>query len=79
MKLNMAISGFMAGLFADWATYFTTSVALAAGIKGKAPFMPFVWKILYRLYPHATSDRNSEGAMTAGMIVLLYNKRPDFL
>src|SRR3990170_5159648 len=25
MKINMAVSGFVAGLLADWATYFTTS------------------------------------------------------
>ena len=40
VKINMAVAGFMAGLFADWATYLTTSVELASGIRGDSPFLP---------------------------------------
>jgi len=79
MKINMVISGFVAGLLADWATYFTTSIELASGIKGSSPFMPLFWKILIAFIPTQLPLGILEGAMTAGMIVLLYKKRPDLL
>lgn len=79
MKINLAVSGFAAGLLADWATYFTTSVELASGIKGNSPFMPLFWKILIAFIPTQLPLGILEGAMTAGMVVLLYKKRPDLL
>lgn len=79
MKINMAVSGFMAGLFADWATYFTTSVELASGIRGNSPFIPLFWKIIIAFIPTQLPLGILEGAMTAGMVVLLYKKRPDLL
>ena len=79
MKINIAVSGFVAGLLADWATYFTTSIELASGIKGDSPFMPLFWKILIAFIPTQLPLGILEGAMTAGMIVLLYKKRPDLL
>jgi len=79
IKMSMAVAGFMAGLFADWATYFTTSVELAAGIKGDSPFMPLFWKILIAFVPTQLPLGILEGAITAGMVLLLYKKRPDLL
>jgi cobalt/nickel transport system permease protein len=79
MKINLAISGFAAGLLADWATYFTTSIELASGIKGGSPFIPLFSKILIAFIPTQLPLGILEGAMTAGMIVLLYKKRPDLL
>jgi cobalt/nickel transport system permease protein len=79
MKINMAVSGFMAGLFADWATYITTSIELASGIRGSSPFIPLFWKILIAFIPTQIPLGILEGAMTAGMVVLLYKKRPDLL
>jgi cobalt/nickel transport system permease protein len=79
MKINMAVSGFLAGLFADWATYITTSVELASGIKGDSPFAPLFTKILIAFIPTQLPLGILEGAMTAGMVVLLYKKRPDLL
>jgi cobalt/nickel transport system permease protein len=76
---GMAVSGFMAGLLADWATYFATSVELALGIRGNAPFAPLLWKMLIAFLPAQLPLGIIEGAMTAGMIVLLYKKRPDLL
>ena len=69
----------MAGLFADWATYFTTSIELATGIKGDSPFMPLFLKILIAFIPTQLPLGMFEGGMTAGMVVLLYRKRPDLL
>jgi cobalt/nickel transport system permease protein len=79
MKINLAVSGFVAGLLADWATYLTTSIELASGIKGDSPFMPLFWKILIAFIPTQLPLGILEGAMTAGMIVLLCKKRPDLL
>jgi len=79
LKVNMAVSGFMAGLFADWATYFTTSVQLASGIRGDSSFIPLLWKILVAFVPTQLPLGMLEGAITAGMVVLLYKKRPDLL
>lgn len=80
-KLNagIAVSGFMAGVLADWATYLTTSVELASGIRGDSPFMPLFWKIMVAFIPTQLPLGILEGAMTAGMVVLLYKKRPDLL
>ncbi|MFN3395568.1 MAG: energy-coupling factor ABC transporter permease [Thermodesulfovibrionales bacterium] len=79
VKINMAVSGFLAGLLADWATYLTTSVELASGIRGDSPFMPLFWKILVAFIPTQFPLGILEGAMTAGMVMLLYKKRPDLL
>jgi len=79
VKMNIAVSGFMAGLFADWATYLTTSVELASGIKGDASFLPLFGKIMIAFIPTQLPLGILEGAMTAGMVVLLYKKRPDLL
>ncbi len=76
---NLAVAGFAAGLFADWATYLATSVELASGIRGDSPFMPLFWKILIAFIPTQLPLGILEGAMTAGMVVLLYKKRPDLL
>jgi len=79
VRVNMAAAAFMAGLFADWATYFMTSVELAAGIRGEAAFLPLFWKVLIAFIPTQLPLGILEGAMTAGMVVLLYKKRPDLL
>lgn len=79
MRMKMVVSGFVAGLLADWATYFATSVELATGIKGDSPWPPIFWKILIAFIPTQLPLGILEGAMTAGMVVLLYRKRPDLL
>jgi cobalt/nickel transport system permease protein len=79
LKAGLWIAGFMAGLSADWATYMTTSVELASGIKGDSPFLPLFWKVLLAFIPTQLPLGILEGAMTAGMVVLLYKKRPDLL
>ena len=79
LKANLWIAGFMAGILADWATYTTTSIELASGIRGDSPFMPLFWKILIAFIPTQLPLGILEGAMTAGMVVLLCKKRPDLL
>jgi cobalt/nickel transport system permease protein len=79
LRTNLAIAGFMAGLLADWATYFSTALELALGIRGDSPFLPLFWKILIAFVPTQLPLGLLEGAMTAGMVTLLYKKRPDLL
>ncbi len=79
LKVNLGAAGFAAGLLADWATYFTTSVELAAGIRGTGDFLPLFTKIFIAFIPTQLPLGILEGAMTAGMVVLLYRKRPDLL
>lgn len=76
---SLAVSGFLAGLLTDWATYLSTSVELASGIRGEAPFLPLFTKIVIAFVPTQLPLGILEGAMTAGMVVLLYRKRPDLL
>lgn len=76
---GLGAAGFAAGLFADWGTYLTTSVELASGIRGDAQFLPLFWKILIAFIPTQLPLGILEGAMTAGMVVLLSKKRPDLL
>lgn len=79
MKVPVLAAGFLAGLLADWATYLATSVELASGIRGDSPFLPLFWKIVMAFIPTQLPLGLLEGAMTAGMIGLLYKKRPDLL
>jgi cobalt/nickel transport system permease protein len=78
-QVNLAIAGFFAGILADWATYMATSLELAAGIKGDALFLPLFLKILIAFIPTQLPLGVLEGVMTAGMMSLLYRKRPDLL
>lgn len=79
MKANLWAAGFMAGLLADWATYLMTSTELSAGIRGDAEFSPLFWKIVAAFIPTQLPLGILEGGLTAGMVVLLYKKRPDLL
>jgi cobalt/nickel transport system permease protein len=76
---GLGMAGFCAGLLTDWATYLTTSVELASGIRGSEPFLPLAAKIMLAFVPTQLPLGILEGAMTAGMVVLLHNRRPDLL
>jgi cobalt/nickel transport system permease protein len=79
IKISIAVAGFLAGLIADWATYLTASAELASGIRGDSPFLPLFWKVVLAFIPTQLPLGILEGAMTAGMVVLLYRKRPELL
>lgn len=76
---SLGLSGFIAGILADWGTYATTSIILATGIRGDAPLMPLVAKIVIAFIPTQLPLGILEGVITAGMVKLLYKKRPDLL
>ena len=79
MRLGLGAAGFCAGVVADWVTYASTSAELAAGIRGTTPFFSLFWQILLSFIPTQLPLGILEGAITSGMIVLLYKKRPDLL
>jgi cobalt/nickel transport system permease protein len=79
LGVNIILAGFLAGISADWATYLTTSGILAAGLRGESPFYPLFLKITAAFLPTQLPLGILEGAMTAGMVGLLYRKRPDLL
>lgn len=76
---SLGVAGFAAGLLTDWATYLTTSVELATGIRGDAPLVPLLGRIVVAFIPTQLPLGILEGAMTAGMLLLLHRKRPDLL
>jgi cobalt/nickel transport system permease protein len=78
-RIKIVIAGFFAGMLSDWATYTATSMELAAGIRGDEPFIPLFSKIIIAFIPTQLPLGVLEGVMTAGMISLLYKKRPDLL
>jgi cobalt/nickel transport system permease protein len=78
-NVPLAISAFFAGLLSDWAIYITTSLELASGIRGDAPFLPLFTKILIAFVPTQLPLGILEGVMTAGMVALLYKRRSDLL
>jgi len=76
---SLAVSGFIAGLLADWGTYAATSLILASGIRGDAPLLPLFSKVVLAFIPTQLPLGILEGVITAGMVTLLYRKRPDLL
>jgi cobalt/nickel transport system permease protein len=76
---SLGAAAFCAGVLTDWATYLTTSLELASGIRGSEPFLPLVAKIMVAFVPTQLPLGLIEGAMTAGMVTLLARKRPDLL
>ena len=77
--ISLGVAAFCAGVLTDWATYLTTALELASGIRGSAPFLPLFTKILLAFVPTQLPLGLLEGAMTAGMVTLLARKRPDLL
>ena len=76
---SLAVSGFVAGILADWGTYAATSLILASGIRGDAPLWPLFVRVLVAFVPTQLPLGILEGVLTAGMVTLLYRKRPDLL
>ena len=76
---GLVASAFAAGLIADWATYTTTAIILAAGISGGTPFWPLFVKIVIAFVPTQLPLGIIEGAISAGVVSMLSRKRPDLL
>lgn len=78
-NVPLTVSAFFAGLLSDWAIYLTTSVELAAGIRGDTAFIPLFTKIVIAFVPTQLPLGILEGVMTAGMVSLLLKRRADLL
>jgi cobalt/nickel transport system permease protein len=76
---SLAVSGFIAGLAADWGTYATTALILASGIRGDAAFGPLFIRVFLAFIPTQLPLGVLEGVITAGMVTLLHKRRPDLL
>jgi cobalt/nickel transport system permease protein len=76
---SLGVAAFCAGVLTDWATYMTTALELASGIRGSEAFLPLFGKIMVAFVPTQLPLGLLEGAMTAGMVTLLARKRPDLL
>ena len=79
LKAPLFISGFMAGLLADWATYITTSFELASALCGSKSMLSLFYTILIAFIPTQLPLGILEGFLTGGMIVFVYKRRPDIL
>jgi len=79
VRVSITVAAFLAGLFADWATYLAASAELASGIRGDSPFLPLLWTIFVAFIPTQLPLGILEGTLTAGMVILLSKKRPDLL
>lgn len=78
-KASLFISGFAAGLLADWMTYVTTSFELASALHGTKPIFSLFYTILIAFIPTQLPLGILEGFLTGGIIVFVANKRPDIL
>ncbi len=76
---SLGVAGFCAGLAADWATYLATSAELALGLQGAESFYPLFGTIVLAFMPTQLPLGILEGAITAGVVVMLSRKRPDLL
>lgn len=79
MGLPLGLAAFLAGLQANWATYLAVSVQLAAGTRGNEPFLPLLEKIMLAFVPTQLPLGILEGVITAGLLLILFRKRPDIL
>ncbi|MFA4843296.1 MAG: energy-coupling factor ABC transporter permease [Candidatus Omnitrophota bacterium] len=79
MKASLFISGFAAGLLADWATYATTSFELASALRGDKPLLPLFTAIIIAFIPTQLPLGILEGFLTGGMVSFVGMRRPDIL
>lgn len=79
MRASLFMSGFAAGLLADWATYAVTSFELASGLHGSKPMAPLFYTILIAFIPTQLPLGILEGFLTGGMVSFIAKRRPDIL
>lgn len=78
-KVSLFMSGFAAGLLADWATYTMTSFELASALHGTKGLLQLFITILVAFIPTQLPLGILEGFLTGGMIAFVAKRRPDIL
>lgn len=79
VRAPLFLSGFAAGLLADWATYLTTSFELASALHGTKPLSSLFMTILIAFIPTQLPLGILEGFLTGGMVAFVAKRRPDIL
>lgn len=76
---NLWVAGFLAGVTSDWATYATTSLALALGLAGDGSTSAMFTSVALAFVPTQLPLGVLEGFVTAGALVFLRARRRDIL
>jgi cobalt/nickel transport system permease protein len=76
---SLGLAAFAAGLLSDWATYATTSVELAAALRGPRSFGALFGAVALAFVPTQLPLGLVEGALSAGAVTFLFRRRPDIL
>lgn len=76
-RVGLGVFGaaFLAGVLADWATYATTAIELAAGLHGERSFGALFGAICLAFAPTQLPLGLLEGALTAGALAFLERRR----
>ncbi len=73
------VAAFAAGLFGDWATYATTAFELASALHGTGSLWGMFGAIALAFAPTQLPLGILEGLFTGGVVVLVYQRRPELL
>lgn len=78
-NVPLFIAAFAAGMLGDWATYATTSLELALALQGTGSMWEMFRVIIMAFAPTQLPLGILEGLFTGGIVVLVYQRRPDLL
>lgn len=79
LRLNLFWSGFLAGVVADLATYFGTSLELALALHGSQPVTAVLGQIYLAFMPTQVPLAILEGVVVGSILVYVERHRPDLL
>lgn len=74
----LSVASFLAGLISDWATYAATSFQLASALHGSGSLSKMFLTIIIAFCPTQIPLGILEGFLTAGCIVFIQARRPEF-
>jgi cobalt/nickel transport system permease protein len=73
------VAAFAAGILGDWATYATTAFELASALHGTGSLWSMFGSIAVAFAPTQLPLGILEGLFTGGVVVLVYQRRPELL
>lgn len=77
--LSPIIGAFLAGLISDWATYFSTSLALTGALHSEVGYWQMFLSIALAFVPTQLPLGILEGFLSAGAYKFIFDRRPEFL